>query len=89
VLVRNNVLRLSELIARGLNIGDIQVTVALTLIDLEEEILLGDNLVVGNVLKSLLVELIFEVLQNELLFDDGVDFVFDFFNFRNVISRGL
>lgn len=89
MLVRNNVLRLSELIARGLNIGDIQVTVALTLIDLEEEILLGDNLVVGNVLKSLLVELIFEVLQNELLFDDGVDFVFDFFNFRNVISRGL
>jgi len=84
VLVRDNVLWLSEPIAGGLDIGDRQVTVALSLVNLEEEVLLGDNFVVGSDLKCFLIKLILEVLENELLLDDVVDFVFDFANFGNI-----
>jgi hypothetical protein len=36
--------------------------------------------VVGIFSESFLVQLVFEVLEDEFLFDDVVDFVFDFFN---------
>ena len=35
---------------------------------------------VGIFSESFLVQLVFEVLEDEFLFDDVVDFVFDFFN---------
>lgn len=64
---------------------DSQIPHNLGLIDLEIEVLFGHNLLIGCVSEGLLVKLIFEVLEDELLFNDAVNSGFNLFNGRDVI----
>lgn len=91
VLVRNHVLRLAELVARGLDIVDLVVSVLLGLVDLEEERGLRDDFGVGLLGERLLVQLVFKVLKDEFFLDDVIDFGFDLFDCRDVAcsAQGL
>ena len=60
MLVRQDHLWLTELVARSIHIGNLKITSLLLLIDLEEEVLLGDNFVIGILGKFLSTNLIFE-----------------------------
>jgi len=60
MLVRQDHLWLTELVARSIHIGNLKITSLLLLIDLEEEVFLGDNFVIGSLGKFLSTNLIFE-----------------------------
>lgn len=79
VLVRENDLRLSVLVARSLHVPNLKVAVLLGLIYLEVEVLLGDHLVVGSLSKLLLVNLVLEFDKSNLVGNDFIDSLTDSF----------
>ena len=87
VVARRNVLMwqdaawLSELVARSLHVPDLQVTALLLLINLEEEVLLGDDLLVGVLCKLLARDLVLELNKTNLLLNNFID------SFANIFER--
>ena len=86
VVARRNVLMwqdaawLSELVAGSLHVPDLQVTALLLLIDLEEEVLLGDDLLVGVLCKLLARDLVLELNKTNLLLNNFID------SFANILE---
>ena len=77
-------MRLSILVSWRVNIVNFEVALLFGLVDSEEKVLTGDNFLVGSLAEGFLVELVFKVLQNELLFNDLVDLRFYLLDFRDV-----
>ena len=73
MLVRQDRLWLAVLVAWSIHVGNLQVASLLLLIDLEEEVLLGDHLVVGILSKLFSANLIFEFDKTDLLLHNFVD----------------
>ena len=86
VVARRNVLMwqdaawLSELVAGSLHVPDLQVTALLLLINLEEEVLLGDDLLVGVLCKLLARDLVLELNKTNLLLNNFID------SFANILE---
>ena len=86
VVVRRNVLMwqdaawLSVLVAGSLHVPYLQVTALLLLIDLEEEVLLGDDLLVGVLCKLLTRDLVLELNKTNLLLNNFID------SFANILE---
>ena len=73
VLVGQDRLWLAELVAWGIHVGNLQVASLLLLINLEEEVLLGDHLIVGILSELLSADLVFEFDEADLLLHNFVD----------------
>jgi hypothetical protein len=84
VFVRDNVLRFAIFVTGGLNIMDLEVSVLLCFIYLEEEVLFRDNFGVGGLSQCFLVELVFKVLQDELLLYNSVNFILNLLDCRDI-----
>lgn len=77
VFVGKNNRRLAVLVTWGVHISDLHVAGLLLLIDLEEEVLLGDDLVVGALSELLAGDLVLEFNKADLLLDNFVDTLTD------------
>lgn len=86
VFVRDDVLRFAIFVAGGLNVMDLEVSVLLSFIYLEEEVLFRDDFGVGGLGQGFLVELVLKVLQDELLLYNSVDFILDLLDCRDIAS---
>lgn len=84
VFVRDNVLRFAIFVTGGLNIMDLEVSVLLGFIYLEEEVLFRDNFGVGGLGQCFLVELVLKVLQDELLLYNSVNFILNLLDCRDI-----
>ena len=73
VLVGENVLRLAVDVSWSSHVTDLQVALLLLLIDLEEEVFLGNDLIVGALSELLAGDLVLELNKANLLLDDTVD----------------
>ena len=73
VLVGQDHLRLAELVSWGIHVSNLQVASLLLLIDLEEEVLLGDDLVIGALSELLSGDLVFEFNETNFLLDNLID----------------
>ena len=76
VLVGKDVLGFAVLVAWGIHVIQLHVAGLLLLVDLEEEVLLGDDLLVGGLSELFFRNLAFEFDQADLLLDDFVDALF-------------
>ena len=74
------------LVSRGVHVDDGQVALDFSLINLEEEVLLGDDFLVGVSSKDLNVDLLFEFNKLKLLLHNAVNSVFDFLDSLGVIG---
>lgn len=61
------------LVARGLHVANLHVTVFLTLVHAVEEVLLGNNLLVGALCKLFAIDLVLELNEANLFLDNLVD----------------
>lgn len=68
---------LAELVSWSGHVVNLEVALTLLLINLEEEVLLGDDLLVGGLSECLLADLVFELNKPDLLLDDFVNFSLD------------
>lgn len=65
---------------------DLKVSVFLSFIYLEKEVLFCNNFSVGGLGKGFLVKLIFKVLKDEFLLYNGVNFILNLFYSRDITS---
>lgn len=77
VLVGQDYARLSEFIARRIEVGQLGIFVFFVLINLEEEVLSSDHLVVSVGRDSFLVDLLSEFLLSQFFFNNLVDLILD------------
>lgn len=84
VFVGNNILGLAILVTWGLDVMDLQVSVLLSFINLEEEVLFGGDFIVSGLGQRFLVQLVLEVLKNKLSFNNRINFALDLFGCRDI-----
>ena len=77
VLVRQDDSWLSELVAGGVHVAQMEVALFLVLVDLEEEVLFSDDLVIGALSKLLSRYLVLELNETNFLLDNLVDSLAD------------
>ena len=63
---------------------DLEVSVLLCFIYLEEEVLFRDNFGVGGLSQCFLIELVLKVLQDELLLYNSVNFILNLLDCRDI-----
>lgn len=85
VLMWDDVLGFAILVARSRNVVNSQISINFGLIDGEVEVLFRDDFLVGSVRKSLLVKLVFEVLQHQLLLNYVVDALLYLGDFGHIV----
>jgi len=73
-------------VSRSVDVVDGQVALDFSLIDFKEEVLLGDDFLVGVGSKDLNVDLLLEFNKLKLLLNNAVNSVFDFLDGLGVIS---
>ena len=73
VLVRQDHARLPKLVAGSLHVPNLHVSALLLLIDLEEEVFLSDDLLVGTLGKFLTRDLVLELDEADLLLNNFID----------------
>ena len=86
VLVRKNSLRLSELITGGIHVPELQVFGLLLLVNLEEEIFLGDNFIIGLFGHFFRGNLVFELDKTDFLLNNLVNSLADLFEVLGAAS---
>jgi hypothetical protein len=73
------------LVSRSIHVVDLKVALHLGLVNLEEEVLLGDDFSVGIGSEDFRVDLFLKFNKLKLLFNDAVNASFDFFDGLSII----